>query len=97
MLRALLVTTLMLAATPAFANEALDFHNRARLAQQGRLGELQILRYQQRRLQFHSQEQRYREQDRAAVRYRPERFEVPRMQRNCQVQPYGSHWLTSCR
>lgn len=75
----------------AFPEASLDLHNRARLAQEGRLPDLQVLQREQRRLQFQQQQQRYREQDRGPIGYQQPRPRIPVMRRNCQVQPYGNN------
>ena len=81
----------------AFSGAALESHNRARLAGEGRLLELHILDVQQRSLAFQERQQLHREQDRDATRYRPPQLEIPQMRRNCQMQPNGAHFLPNCR
>ncbi|MCC2688137.1 MAG: hypothetical protein K0S21_940 [Rhizobiaceae bacterium] len=59
--------------------------------------DLQILDTRQRRRDFQDEQSRFREADRVPLVGQPRRPKVPRLQRNCQLQPFGSTFLRSCR
>jgi hypothetical protein len=106
MLQFLRVTKLILAfsgvavhpvgAAPPSYEDPHVIHERARLALEGRWLDLQQLEAEQRTLPFQRRQELLRQRARQITPPAGE-LQIPRMQRSCQVQPYGSRWLASCR
>src|SRR5690606_29074064 len=71
--------------------------NRAAVLREGTIFDLQLHDTRQRRMDFQAEQNRFREQERRQQSGDRKRPKIPRFEGGCQVPPFGSTFLKSCR
>ena len=96
-LAGLLAATMLVGTTPALPIELQNGLDRSTLLREGRDVELRTLENRERRRAYQELQQLFREQDRHINGSRQPRLEILRLRKGCQVQVFGSNFLTNCR